>query len=277
MTSSPARPTSFDNLCERLADEHEAMPKRLSQTASYLMSHPDEVAFGTTASIAEAAGVQPSTLIRFSKAIGFDGFSELQLLFRERLRDRNQSYEGRLARLEQGSSPDSSRVILSGFLAAGQESLSALERNLNFDEFARAVDLLGRAGTIYLVARRRAFPPLIQLRYAFAKLGVRSEICGSINGIDEDLLAFGGPEDAGIAISFDPYSSQTVDAVQQMQRQGMPFVAISDSPLSPLYAGAAAKLLLAEADFAGFRTSAAAMTLVMALSVMIAERKREGV
>ena len=276
MTKPPPRPASFDDLCERLAAEHETMPKRLAQTAGYLMSHPAEIAFGTTASIAEAAGVQPSTLIRFSKAIGFDGFSDLQLLFRERLRDRNQSYEGRLAMLDRDGSADAGRTVLGGFMAAARESLTVLERDLNLDEFAAAADLLGRAGTIFLVARRRAFPPLIQLRYAFAKLGIRSEICGSVNGIDEDLLAFAGPADAAIVISFAPYSAQSVEAAQQLHRQKVPIVAISDSPLSPLYSDASARLLLAEADFAGFRTSAAAMTLVMALSVSIAERRRAG-
>lgn len=198
------RPTSYDDLCTRLAADLETMPKRLAQTASYLVAHPDEVAFGTTASIAEGAGVQPSTLIRFAKANGFEGFSDLQLLFRERLRDRNQSYDSRLATLGQDADQVPSRAVLNGFIAAGQESLAWLQRDMDLDQFDAAAALLARAGTVYLVARRRAFPPLIQLRYALAKLGIRSEICGSVNGIDNDLLAFAGPGDAAILISFAP-------------------------------------------------------------------------
>lgn len=270
------RPTSYDDLCTRLAADLETMPKRLAQTASYLVAHPDEVAFGTTASIAEGAGVQPSTLIRFAKANGFEGFSDLQLLFRERLRDRNQSYDSRLATLGQDADQVPSRAVLNGFIAAGQELLAWLQRDMDLDQFDAAAALLARAGTVYLVARRRAFPPLIQLRYALAKLGIRSEICGSVNGIDNDLLAFAGPGDAAILISFAPYTAQTIEAAEQMRAQEVPIVAITDSRLSPLCTGAGARLLLAEADYAGFRASTAAMTLVMALSVATAEHRRLG-
>lgn len=269
ITLSP-RPATYAELCEKLAAGHQTLPKRLAQTAHYLLAHPDEVAFGTTASIAAAAGVQPSTLIRFAKASGFDGFSELQVLFREKLRDRAQSYESRLS-----ANPNaSSQSILGGFIAAGQQSLDALKRDLDPHEFQTAAELLGRAETIYLVARRRAFPPLVQLRYAFARLGIRSELCSSGIGIDSDLLAFASPKDAAILISFAPYSDQTIDSGAQLGIQKVPIVAITDSMLSPITQNTTARILLSEADFAGFRTSTAAMTLVMALSVTVAEQRR---
>ncbi len=54
-------------IIERAAD----MPKRLTQVATYAVENPDEVAFGTVASIAVNADVQPSTLVRFSQALGY--------------------------------------------------------------------------------------------------------------------------------------------------------------------------------------------------------------
>ncbi|WBU62461.1 MurR/RpiR family transcriptional regulator [Paracoccus aerodenitrificans] len=273
MTIPSSRAANYAEFCEKLAAEHQALPKRLAQTARYLLSHPDEVAFGTTSSIAEAAGVQPSTLIRFAKANGFDGFSELQTLFREKLRYRDQSYLTRLGAIDANAS-DPVKTILTGFIAAGQQSLEALSRELDVEQFEAAVELLGKAETIYLVGRRRAFPPLVQLRYAFAKLGLRSEICGSSIGIDTDLLTFARPADAAIIISFAPYSDQALEADKQLCGQQVPVLAITDTLLSPIVANSAARILLNESDFAGFRTSAAAMTLVMALSVAIAEKRR---
>ena len=43
--------------------------------------------------------MQPSTLVRFAKAIGYAGFSDLQTVFRHRLRDRWPDYEDRLRTL----------------------------------------------------------------------------------------------------------------------------------------------------------------------------------
>jgi DNA-binding MurR/RpiR family transcriptional regulator len=62
--------------------------QRLKQLATFALEHPEDVAFGTVAGIAEHAGVQPSTLVRFAKSLGYDGFSHLQQIFRDRLRER---------------------------------------------------------------------------------------------------------------------------------------------------------------------------------------------
>ena len=89
-------PRDFDALRRAVIGRREALPKRLIQVADYALGHADEIAFGTAASIAEAAGVQPSTLVRFAHQFGFAGFSDLQSIFRERLKSRNFSYQERI-------------------------------------------------------------------------------------------------------------------------------------------------------------------------------------
>src|SRR5690606_10698174 len=91
-----AYPRDYETLRETILEQRSVLPKRIAQVAAYALDNPDEIAFGTTASIAASAGVQPSTLIRFAQQLGFDGFTSLQSVFRERLRERNTTYEERL-------------------------------------------------------------------------------------------------------------------------------------------------------------------------------------
>ena len=81
-------PRAFRELRDLIVTNRSKLPKRLAQVAAYAIDYPDDMAFGTVARIAEAAEVQPSTLIRFAKALGYDGFSDLQAVFQERLRNR---------------------------------------------------------------------------------------------------------------------------------------------------------------------------------------------
>src|SRR6187200_1589908 len=90
-------PRDYDSLRALILDRRQTLPKRIAQVAAYSLDNPDEIAFGTAASIAASAGVQPSTLIRFAQHLGFAGFTSLQSVFRERLRERNTSYEERLS------------------------------------------------------------------------------------------------------------------------------------------------------------------------------------
>src|SRR5689334_8707983 len=92
-------PRDFDSLKTALAARRDGLPRRLQQVAAFAIEHPDEVAFGTAASIALRAQVQPSTLVRFAKALGYSGFSDLQSVFRNRLRDGWPDYRARLASL----------------------------------------------------------------------------------------------------------------------------------------------------------------------------------
>src|SRR5437762_12153864 len=88
MTEIDSVPRDFATLKARIIERGKNLPKRLNQIAAFVLDHPDEIAFGTVASIAEQAYVQPSTLVRFSQAMAYLGSSELQGAFRARLRHR---------------------------------------------------------------------------------------------------------------------------------------------------------------------------------------------
>jgi len=266
-------PRDFDSLRSVMIERKAAMPKRLAQVAAYALAHPDEIAFGTAASIATAAEVQPSTLVRLARHLGFHGFSDLQTVFRERLRERNLSYEERLATLERGAA-DSEDELLSGFLTAAGQSVARLAATIDRGAFSKAVDTLARADTIYLIAKRRSYPLTAHMAYAFGKLGIRHQTIASPNGIDSELARFATPRDAAIAASFAPYATESLAQAQALHERGVPIVAITDSAFSPLATCAAHWFEVAEADYGGFRSLSASMALAMALPVAIAEKRR---
>ncbi len=270
-----APPKDFDALRAAILERRSTLPKRLMQVAAYALDNPDEIAFRTAASIAEAAMVQPSTLVRFAQQFGFEGFSSLQLIFRARLRERTSTYEDRLRLLEQDSPAVSENAsILNGFIAAGHRSLDALSMSLDHARFDHAVTLLARAETIFLVAKRRSYPISSYMAYAFGKLKVKCITVGTAAGIDDDVLALAGPRDAAFAISFSPYASETVAQAEALSEQGVAVVSLTDSALSPLAQCSRVWFEVAEADHAGFRSLSASMALAMALTVSIAEARR---
>ncbi len=276
MTLAEDLPRTYEALRERLVVLRDDLPKRLVQVAEFALQNPDDIAFGTAASIAESADVQPSTLVRFAKAIGYSGFTELQAVFRERLRDRLTSYEDRLRALDAlplQASPEAQ--ILNGFIAAAEHSVADLARSIDTAAFDRAVALLADAQTIFLVAKRRSFPLAAHMAYAFAKLGVRFQWVASPNGVDGEVAAQATRADAAIAVSFAPYAADSATHAKAIAEAGAAVVGITDSPLSPIAASAAVWFEVAEADYAGFRSLSASMALAMALPVAVAERRRK--
>src|SRR5262245_778583 len=118
-------PRDFATLRGLILARAQKLPRRLTQVASYALENPDEIAFGTAAGIAQRAGVQPSTLVRFSQALGYQGFSDLQEVFRSRLRERVPSYDERLKQLQlHGHAASKVGVLLDGFSQAASRSIA---------------------------------------------------------------------------------------------------------------------------------------------------------
>ncbi|NMN70115.1 MurR/RpiR family transcriptional regulator [Rhizobium sp. 57MFTsu3.2] len=275
-SKTPARvPRDFESLRSIIIERKANMPKRLAQVAAFALGNPDEIAFGTTASIAAASDVQPSTLVRLAHHLGYEGFSALQSIFRERLRDRTLTYEERLVTLEQASGEDEDANLLSGFISAASQSVNRLAATVQTDTFTKAVDILAAAETIYLIAKRRSYPLTAHMTYAFSKLNIRHQIVASPNGVDPEMVQFATGKDAAIAASFSPYAADSLSQAEALADRGVPVVAITDSAFSPLAARATCWFEVAEADFAGFRSLSASMALTMAIPVAIAERRRK--
>lgn len=268
-------PRDYALLRARIIARHGALPKRLAQVAAFAVANPEEMAFGTAAGIAAKAAVQPSTLVRFAQAMGYLGFSDLQAVFRDRLKSQVPSYEERLQALS-GHGASKSAALLERFAEASTRSLGTLRTGLDTARLERAVALLADAETIHLVGLRRSFPVAAYMAYAFGKLGVRYRLVDGAGGLEAEAIGFATERDALVAVSFTPYASATVTLAAQAAERGTALVALTDSPFSPLAQRADVWLEVVEADVEGFRTLAASLALAMTLAVAVAEKRREG-
>lgn len=264
-------PRSFGALRDLLLERRPTLPKRLSQVAGFALDNPEDMAFGTVATVAELAKVQPSTLVRFAQALGYEGFSDLQTVFHSLLRNRWPDYEERLKSL----SPDASggaEALLAGFCESAAVSLLRVRERISAEALERGVDILARAETIYLLGQRRAFPVTAYLAYAFTKLKIRSVLVDNIASLGPDQVAFAKDTDALLAVSFTPYTPATVEITNRLA-QRLPVVAITDSAFSPLTQSAKVWFEVAEADFGAFRAVSGTFALAMTLAVAIGQKR----
>lgn len=270
-------PKDFAALRALIAARVGDLPKRLAQVAVYALDNPDEIAFGTVASIAAQADVQPSALVRFAHALGYLGFSDLQEVFRSRLRERVLNYDERLERMrEHGIAASQSNLLLGGFLEAAERSVADLRAKLDPTTLDSAVEILAAAETIYLIGLRRSFPITSYMSYAMGKSGIRNVLVDGVAGLAAEQVSFIGKRDAALAVSFMPYASATVSLTAAVKERQARIVSVTDSLFSPIAKPADVVLEVVEANFEGFRSMAATMALAMGLTVAIAARRADG-
>ena len=267
-------PESFNAFQRRLIEIEPHLPKRLRQAAAYALEHPDEFALSTASTLARNAEVQASTLVRFAQTLGFAGFSELQELFRSRLRNRWPDSSERLRALQEGARDSGDPTnLLFGFANSAADSIARLREAVQRRELDQAVSLLAQARTIHCLGQRRSFCVAHYLTYALSQLGVPASLIDNVGGLGPEKLAQAGPGDALIAVSFSPYTPFTVDLAKRARRARVPIVVVTDSALSPLAGLADVRFEVIESDFGSFRSLSATFCLAMTLAVAVGEKR----
>ena len=259
-------PSTVDAFRERLAALPGSLPKRLRQCADYIAANTDRIAVSTVADLAAGADVPPSALMRFCRIMGFSGFSEMQRLFRDAYAPGWPDYATRLRNLRESGSGSPSALVAE-FVEAGQLSLEALAKSLDEAALAQAVEVLVGAGTIHLVGLRRAFPVAAYLAYVFEKMQVPAMLHDGVGKFDHRFAL--RPGDAVLAVTFAPYSEETLALAADARGRGLAVVALTDRPTSPLARLADAVLTVPEVDFGAFRSLSATLVLALALAVAV--------
>src|SRR5260221_4534314 len=186
------KPGSYEELRAVLGSGTIRLPKRLRQVAVFLWQHPSEVALGTTVSLADQAGVQPSTLVRFAKHFGYAGFSDLQELFKGYIKGSRPALTV-ARRTSNGAAVDDkpgSRAFVAGFLQAAQDALARTTADLDLDRFEAVVAMLAAADIIYLVGSKRAFPVTTYMSIALSKLGIRNLLVDTVGSAAFDQIGW---------------------------------------------------------------------------------------
>lgn len=263
-------PQTTDQFFERLRVAGEGMPKRLRQCAEYVAAYPERIAVSTVAELADLANVQPSAFMRFCQELGFSGYSQLQRLFREDYTQRWPDYATRLANLR-AQADNSPSALLGEFAEAGRMSLENLMRTVRPGDLDAVVDVLSQAETIQIVGYRRAFPVASYLYYAFEKMGIPAILHSGLGHLSSRQMYT--ERDAMIAITFAPYSSETVELARVADAAGVRIVAMTDLITSPLLKLHATPLFVSEIDVDDFRTLTATLTLAMAMAVSVGARR----
>jgi DNA-binding MurR/RpiR family transcriptional regulator len=240
-----------------------------------VLDEPNAMALETLAVIAERAGVQPSAIVRFARAVGFESASEMQKMLRDGLIAGN-AVLGYGERVRQFSESVDSReaggpgALLEEFIEGAVLALNNLRGALDESELEAAVELIAEADTVYVVGFRRSLPVSSYLAYSLQQLRKRTIFVDGVGGLARQQMQAIGEDDLLIAVSFHPYADETVKAVETAVASGAHVLTISDSLVSPVAKPASVALQVREAEVRKFRSLAASLCVAQALVISYA-------
>jgi DNA-binding MurR/RpiR family transcriptional regulator len=195
----PPAARGHQTLSAYISSRFDEFSRSQKDVAQYVVDHLDEVAFHTAEELARRASTSSSTVVRFSQALGFEGFPELQEAAREEYRHHHR-------KADPANGSEAATPLFSLDQSAFESAVAA--DHLNVEETARKVSRSEVDGAIEAIATHEKV--LIAgtdqmaffasyLRHLLMLLDIRAEIAASpsqealsrLGRIDENTLVIG--------------------------------------------------------------------------------------
>ena len=185
----------------------------------------------TVQDFARACSISASAAVRFCKAIGICGFSELKIAIARELGESKK--EEQLPAFDKGDSHE--RVIRKVF-SSGMQTLRDTLEMIDMDEIAAVSDLLAKAKRIFVFGIGTSAVIAQDAQYRLSQLGIWATACTDILLMNVTAANM-GTGDVVLAISHSGRTKAVVDAARDAKEAGAVTIAItsfSDSVLSKI-------------------------------------------
>ncbi len=259
----------FDTLTRRMADEFTRLSPQLRQAARYTLDRPEDVALMSMRTVATQAGVQPSTMVRLARSLGFTSYTAFREPFETRLRRRPNGLLARARDLQARGAEGRATGLLQEVLSTDIANLRDTFANNDVARFEACAAVLSRGRRVFILGVRSCYPVAFFFHYAYGMFRDNGILLDGRGGTFADELRGFSRDDVMMVISVEPYSDKTVRSMEYCHKRGGTAVAVTDSVVSPVAANADHVLVVSNHSPSFFDSIAAAMAAVEALIVLM--------
>ncbi len=263
-----------ESLFLHLKKQFALLSPQLRRGAKYLLDNPGEIPVRSMRKIATDAQVQPITLIRLARLLGFEGWQDLREFFVGGFHEHALRYSSRARNIISG--PEAHRSF-AAMREAQQKNLMALSLQ-ETDLLGKAAAMINAAPNVYVAGFRSSYPIAFTFYYLYRLFRSSINLIRGAAGTLELELRPLEPGDAVLMVSFDPYSQEIIRVAETAHDAGCKLVALTDSLVSPIALKADCSLLFATGSPSFFPSTASGLALVETLiAQLLAEKGEEAI
>jgi len=219
----------YQNLFAKIRNLEQRSNGKQKILARYFLSHFNETSFQTVAEVANKARVSESTVIRFSRELGFKGFLHLKDEFQGVVLSKLSPSE----RLHVFEVQNSFEKLTDHVFEKEIHNIKETQKKLELGNLNEIAHRVVKAKKKYIIGLRASAAPA----YLFGHL-LNHILSNVITILIGDTSLFEGlrdidKEDILIGFSFPRYTKRTVEAIQFARKFHTTTVAITDTEFSP--------------------------------------------
>jgi DNA-binding MurR/RpiR family transcriptional regulator len=272
-TASPLGDGGHQTLSAYIQARFDEFSRSQKDVAQYIVDHLDEVAFQTAEELARRANTSSSTVVRFSQALGFEGFPELQEAAREEYRHHHRTGSTHPNGFENAAPLFSlDQTPFEQAVAADHVNVEETARKVSRSEVEGAIEAISGAERILIAGTDQMAFFASYLRHLLMLLDIRAEIAASPS--QEALSRLGRIEEGTLVIGLSAGRPHplVVRAMKIARHRKASTLAIVDATLSEVSKLSERTLYYSSNSPAFVRSHAGLLSLIQALAYGVYSR-----
>ncbi|MEM1419963.1 MAG: MurR/RpiR family transcriptional regulator [Pseudomonadota bacterium] len=266
-------PDSAEKVIDRLTVDFEGFSAQLQRAARFIIDNPREVGVQSMRALAGKAEVHPNTLVRLAQAIGFEGFESMRERFRDFVvADGLGGFRDRASWLRKLAARGGTSEVISEMAATTAENLDVMWRRQASKELDSIADAILKAPRVYVLGMGSAYSLAHSFWYVARMAFDHISPIPRHGSQPIDDVAWIQPEDVLVALTFQPYRTETLAAVRRAQEVGATIIGVTDSATSPLARVADHTLTAPTSTPQFFESHAAVMAMLEGLVAVLVSR-----
>lgn len=206
-----------------ILERYASLSKANKHVADFFLESWETVAFSTLEELSQRIGVSTTTVIRFARELGYDGYSAIK----QEIQNSLKSQETLVRRLELSMENVQGSDFFAEAFKCDVLNLNKTIEHLSAEDINRAVQLIGTAPTVYLMGLRGSFSVAHLAATRLGQVRENVRLLSGVGNIYPEELVSVHAGDVCLIYLFPRYSKVILNAMIWMKKHGVSIILIT--------------------------------------------------
>lgn len=209
----------MSNFLQDLNNQYTTFTRSHKIIADYLTGNLNDIAFCTLEELAERIGVSTTTIIRFSRTLGYSGYSDMQ----KDIQSNIQTKVGLPERLENLEHYPSNTLLAESF----RNDISNMQRTLEAqsnENLQAVIDAVSEAPNVYILGMRSSFSVAHYMASRLSEIRENIHLVQSVGMLYPEEIVSAQNGDVCIAYLFPRYSKLSTTILSWLKNEGVKII-----------------------------------------------------
>ena len=220
----------MSDLTNKIAERFNDLTHSQKTVANYFIDNPDKFAFSTLDDIAMKIGVSTTTIIRFARVMGYDGYSDIQKEIQKGLVTKV-SLPDRLINKNENEAPDQ---LLMDTMQNDISDITTTMSQISQEDLSISTEEISNARNVYILGMRSSFALAHYMTSRLGQIRPNVKLVQSVGMIFPEELIGCNEEDVCIAFLFPRYSKTTANLILWLRKRKVKIILFTGQNISDI-------------------------------------------